>query len=70
MRVNHCAGRIYLGNTETIVLNDFRSIWEAFKKEEFLGRPPNIAFNVLINLEGELGNSIQGLSTRHLQGQY
>ena len=38
---------------ETVVLNDFRSIWQAFKKEEFLGRPKNIAFNVLINLEGK-----------------
>lgn len=38
---------------KTLVLNDFRSISLAFKKEEFLGRPENIAFNVLINLQGK-----------------
>lgn len=37
---------------ETVVLNDFQSIWQAFKKEEFLGRPKDISFNVLINLQG------------------
>ncbi|XP_054165541.1 cytochrome P450 2J2-like [Oppia nitens] len=37
---------------DAIVLNDFDSISEAFKKDEFLGRPKSVAFNVLMELKG------------------
>ncbi|CAG2115527.1 unnamed protein product, partial [Medioppia subpectinata] len=36
----------------SIVLNDFKSINEAFKKDEFLGRPKSVAFNVIMELQG------------------
>lgn len=41
-----------------MVLNDYRLIAKAFKRDEFLGRPKHIAFNVLINLEGRLSSPL------------
>lgn len=38
---------------KTLVLKDICSISVAFKKEEFLDRPKNISFFVLINLQGK-----------------
>jgi hypothetical protein len=37
---------------KVVILNDFTAINEAFRKNEFLGRPKNIVFNVLMELQG------------------
>ena len=44
-----------------IALNDFASISEAFRKDEFLGRPKSVAFNVLMELQGNI-HSTEGFN--------
>lgn len=56
--MNNNENRLRLGSNETMVLNDYRLIAKAFKRDEFLGRPKHIAFNVLINLEGRLSSPL------------
>lgn len=42
-----------MGSMDVVILNNYTAIREAFNKNEFLGRPEEVTFNVVMELQGE-----------------
>lgn len=54
-----------MGSMNALILNDWTAIKEAFRKDTFLGRPDNIAFNVLFDLKGTTIELFHNLYSLH-----